>query len=805
MLIGSNVTAIGAAAFSCCTSLSKITLPTSLAAIEDYLFAGSGLTDVSITDCVASVGSHAFEGCYSLVTVTLGEGVTNIGTSAFSDCSCLSDVLIGSNVTAIGTAAFSRCTSLSGITIGASVSVIEQNAFYGCTGIDSIIFLGDAPMCGTAPFQDISGIAYRTSVSTGWPEDVPGAEEYWNGVPLRGWSITELSIEPSWIVLDTVNTTDASVVITNSGLAQAPAWLDDAAFGQMGFTVTSQEPWLHIVSGGCGTNSGLALIRADTDFFDSERVGTITVASVSASNSRMTIPVQQRPSGWPLRVTATNGAITIHGLYPHDGSSEIVIPASIDGMPVTDIGDNAFRGLSSLTSVTIPPGVTNIGSEAFAYCDSLTDITIPDSVISIGEQVFYGCERLMVLSLGEGVSTIGSEAFYGCHALWDLVIPDSVTIIENSAFEACISLWRVSIGRGVTYIGDSAFAGCGTLFDLFLLGDAPGCGTEPFQGVPGIVYRSVDTFGWPEDVPGEEEYWNGMPVRILGTAYLSISPSDLLATPAGGTFSFAVTNTGSGTMEYWAESYDTSWLRITAGFSGTDSGIVDIWVAENITGNTRTGTVGVASLIATNSPFFLKVVQRSVGWPFRYTVVDDVAIITGIQPDFAESDCSIPTSIAGIPVNAIGDEAFANCATLTHIIIPDCVVRVGADAFANCGNLKSIFFCGNPPSVDHGTCGTEATVVCHPPQVEGWNDTFAGRPVVVWNATVAPFSLNRNESGFGFAIIGTANIPVVVEAVGDLRAGLWQRVWTGHTGSGTILFRDTESCATQCFYRVVWP
>src|SRR5215471_8483754 len=77
--------------------------------------------------------------------------------------------------------------------------------------------------------------------------------------------------------------------------------------------------------------------------------------------------------------TTTNGTITITGYTGTDAN--LVIPSTIDGLPVTSIGTGAFAG-NSLTSVTIPNSVTNIGDFAFEYCLGLTNFTIPNSVTS---------------------------------------------------------------------------------------------------------------------------------------------------------------------------------------------------------------------------------------------------------------------------------------------------------------------------------------------------------------------------------------------------------------------------------------
>ena len=76
------------------------------------------------------------------------------------------------------------------------------------------------------------------------------------------------------------------------------------------------------------------------------------------------------------------------------GIKEARIPETIDGLPVTVIGDTAFQSRRGRAAVTIPASVTRIGAFAFCNCPLLTSLTIPDSVSEIGQEAFRSCTGL---------------------------------------------------------------------------------------------------------------------------------------------------------------------------------------------------------------------------------------------------------------------------------------------------------------------------------------------------------------------------------------------------------------------------
>ena len=90
---------------------------------------------------------------------------------------------------------------------------------------------------------------------------------------------------------------------------------------------------------------------------------------------------------------------------------------------VTEIGNGAFDGCTSLSNIIIPESVTEIGCWAFDGCSSLKNITIPESVTEIGNGAFYGCASLKKVSLSKKVK-LGNYVFRGCHPDLEIVYRD---------------------------------------------------------------------------------------------------------------------------------------------------------------------------------------------------------------------------------------------------------------------------------------------------------------------------------------------------------------------------------------------
>jgi hypothetical protein len=147
--IPSGVTSIGDSAFVACSGLTSIDIPSGVTSISIGVFQRCyGLTSIGpigsgasleIPSGVTSIGNYAFGYCTGLTSIDISNGVTSIGEYAFQWCSSLTSVTISNSVTSIGNRAFNSCSKLTSCTIGSGVTSIGNNAFTDCYRFTSIV------------------------------------------------------------------------------------------------------------------------------------------------------------------------------------------------------------------------------------------------------------------------------------------------------------------------------------------------------------------------------------------------------------------------------------------------------------------------------------------------------------------------------------------------------------------------------------------------------------------------------------------------------------------------------------------
>ena len=433
-----------------------------------------------------------------------------------------------------------------------------------------------------------------------------------------------------------------------------------------------------------------------------KRIFSLFLLVVSAPLSA-SIPLTTVVDGIEWQYTVDNDQAIIENMYtdfpaiPSDTTGDIIVPSSFGCYPVIAIGDGAFSGCSSLTSVTIPESVTSIGDRAFIGCSSLTSVTIPKSVTSIGTlafndcssltsvvipgnvtswgfSVFARCSSLTSVVISEGVTSIGEAAFQYCSSLTSVAIPASVTLIGKSAFQYCSSLTSVHIPEGMTTIGDAAFGNC-SLRSVWIPASVTSIENYAFEGCSSLTSVLIP----------------GSVTLIRKGAFQGCSSLTSVAISEG------VTSIGEGAFQYCSSltsvALPESVTSIGALAFNLCSSLKSVVIPKSVTSIGDLAFNGCSSLTSVVIP------GNVTSWGFsvfaRCSSLTSVVISEGVTSigEWAFQYCSSLTSVL-IPksVTSIGFHAFEDCTSLTSVVISEGVTTIGSGAFDGCSSLTSVEF-----------------------------------------------------------------------------------------------------------------
>ena len=410
-------------------------------------------------------------------------------------------------------------------------------------------------------------------------------------------------------------------------------------------------------------------------------VKTVTVEKTGHSISGNSCVYCGQPASEGLAmVLISEGEYTVSGIGTCT-DTEILIPTTYNGLPVVSVEASAFLNNTAITSVVLPDSITSIGEKAFNGCESLTSVLFGKNsqLSSIGPGAFNYCYSLESITIPESVTNIGSDAFIYCYGLRSVTFGENsqLTSIGDGAFNWCESLESITIPASVTSIGEWAFVECYRLVEVWNLSKLNITAGSEDNGYVAYYAKRVETEPSESYVYTDENgyviYYDGKVKALInytGNETKLTIPDDITELNC-----FALSDCYNITSVTFGENSQLTSIGDGA-FNWCES-LESITIPDSVTSIGEGAFCCCAKLTSITIPDGVK----SIG-------------------NHAFAGCSALESIT-IPdsVLNIGDSAFAECTALESITISDSVLSIGYSAFEGCTALKNITIPGSVLSI----------------------------------------------------------------------------------------------------------
>lgn len=496
--IPNSVTSIGTWAFQRCTKLESFTFPNNIKTIERAIFLDcTSLKSVTIPNGVTTINLDAFNGCSSLVNITLPNSLKTLDSQVFQECESLTSITLPTSITSFGDEVFVECRNMqefkglyaadggrclikdgtlltyanksgTSYTIPNSVTAIDSRAFEECDDLQSITFTDNIKTIGEDAFYRCDGLTSITvpknieSLGDGAFGDCQNLKKavFLNCPTTLGSSIFIYcdNLQTVWLPANTTFISHGFVhscpSLTEIYCAATTPPTIDSNYLLFGSTESIKSIYVP-------TASVSAYKKADKWSYHSSLIKGYDFSSGDNGESGdddedeiSDVPDRETPNNNEIFYTSSDG----NKIVPNSGAFSVSITSNIYSKEknkgvitfskdITEIGEEAFKDKTTLTSVTLPAGIKRIGDYAFAYT-GLRSFTTPESTYCIDAYAFYNCSKLTDLDLGS-VIMVEDYAFKGC-SLTELYIPETLEHTGITPFK-CSTLMKFT---GPTVQGD---------------------------------------------------------------------------------------------------------------------------------------------------------------------------------------------------------------------------------------------------------------------------------------------------------------------------------------------------------------
>ena len=669
---GYYITSISSFAFYYCTGMTSVTIPSRVKSIGSYAFSGcKGLTSIIIPSSVTSIGDGALEACSYLTAINVNYENTVYNSRNNSNAiirtadntllfGCQKTV-IPATVKAIAAYAFKGQSNLKTINIPNSVTSIGIEAFSGCSSLMTITSAIKAPF--TINENTFSDNTYQNGTL-----NIPAfTKELYQAK--AGWANFRDMVE------EELKDGEEFIAETKEGV-------------KMSFKViNAQDKTCQVISPAVNKSTTGSITIP-------ENVGAYSIKSIA--NSAFSGCTGLTSVSIPYSITSI-GEEAFSGCT---GLTSLYIPSS-----VTSIGRNAFDACRSLASISVASGNTVYDSRN--NCNAIIEkrtntlirgcknTSISNSVTSIGQRAFSGCTTLTSINFHEYLTSIGEEAFTGCTGLMTISseIKEPFSISNNTFSD-------------YTYQNASVIVPTGTK-ELYLAT----AGWKNFSNLEGKEMKDGEVFK-AKTVEGIEMTFRVISAqnKICQVEGTSSSPSINRDTSGSLTIPEIVKGYTVKSITSYAFYYCSGITSVTIPNTVISigeyafcycNGLTSVTIPDSVT------SIGGGAFFGCNG--LTSVIIGSGVTNISYQAFSDCGNLTSIKVEEgnttydSRNNCNAiietakNTLIVGckntvIPysVTKIGNYAFDGCSGLTSIIITEGVTNIESYAFRSCTNLAEV-------------------------------------------------------------------------------------------------------------------
>lgn len=351
-----------------------VTIPESVIALNDGVFAGSMIRSITLSAGLREVSANAFDGCVNLKKVNCEGGLVSIGKFAFRGCTSLESIEFSIALDTISSSAF-QGSGLKSVTIGVNVTLIADRAFKDCVNLESVNF----DKRGTKTLR-VLDYAFEGCVS------LTGLELPWR---LRDIVEKRTFVKP----------TPPHFPIT--------ADVCDPCIGVAAFsgctkleTVTIEDEYAD------------GLVKSFT-YGNKAFMGCTSLKSIEISKYVKTSSIPFIAIFYGIGESLFEGCVAL---------KEVIFPAGCENE--FRIGENAFKGCAALQSINLPATCTQLCESAFDGCIAIKTLNVPVAVTNIGKNAFNGWTAAQTIIMeGKAAAPTGYVSTWnaGCNAniVWE--------------------------------------------------------------------------------------------------------------------------------------------------------------------------------------------------------------------------------------------------------------------------------------------------------------------------------------------------------------------------------------------------